>query len=403
MLNIEKSQIKSLEEKGLKDFFDSYVILIETARRIAKNFEFSPLPILKISQMLQECKERTVHITGMGRSGKVGMIFGNLLKNLGYRVSLIGKTYARPVREGDLVIAFSGSGWTRTTALNIEDSLKNKAYTASYTSNLNSKIARLSDHVIPIIVAEDKETAENSYDSRQLEGRIAPLTPLGTVFELTSMFVTFAVTSTLVHDSPLYGFVNGASSILDNADKTLASLTADPKNIKSVVKLLENCSSVKNTDPPQVFCLGSGISNVISSISGMRFQHLRINIQSVYDWRFRNKGDILIAISGSGETSQTLDYIKQARETGMKVISLTSYGESTMARESDYHLLIHGREKGGSSYVEKQQIDPVSRTGYYNPSFEYCAAVTCDALVAQIAADLDITEDTMKKEHANIE
>ncbi|MHA2297906.1 MAG: SIS domain-containing protein [Candidatus Hodarchaeales archaeon] len=412
---IGETQLKNLEEKGLKEFVDSYKLLTETARRSSRDFEFTPDPVLKICQMLKFCKDRTVHITGMGRSGKVGVIFGNMLKNQGYHVSLIGKTYARPVREEDLMIAFSGSGWTRTTALNLEDSLKNKAYTAAFTATQNSKIGRLADHIIPVdvsditvkekskILGSIKKEKANSYDSRQLIGKKAPLTPMGTIFELTSMFITFAITSALVHDSPLYGFVRGASNVLNNADKTFCSITSNPDILKSVIILLENCSSVKNDNPPQVFCVGSGVSNVVGSISGMRFQHLKINMQSAYDWRFRKDGDVLIAISGSGETIQIVDYIKQASSSGMKVISLTSNDESTVAQESDYTLLIHGREKGKSSYVEVQPLDSVSRVGYHDPSFEYCAAVTCDAIVAQIAADLNISEDSMRQEHANIE
>ncbi|MHA1166481.1 MAG: SIS domain-containing protein [Candidatus Hodarchaeales archaeon] len=405
-MNLSDSEVKKLEEKQLLEFLDSYNLLIETGRQHAKDFEYSPDSILLLCKMFKDSKNGTIHITGMGRSGKVGMIFGNLLKNLGYRVSLIGKTYARPVRKNDLVIAFSGSGWTRTTALNLEDSLKNSACTAAFTSNPNSKIARLADHVILINVDKGiSKKVVTSYTKRQMTGKKAPLTPLGTVFELTSMFITFALTSSLVHDSPLYGFVTGANSILHSADKTLDFLFKDGgKDLKSVVRLLETCSSVKNTSPPKVYSVGSGISNIIASITGMRLQHLRINIHNVYDWRFRNKGDVLITFSGGGETEQTLEYIRQAKASGMKTICLTSHGESSVAKESDFPLLIFGRDETKDySQETKYKFDPVSRTGYYDPSYEYCAAVCCDAIVAQIATDLGITEDLMKEEHANIE
>ncbi|MBI3809105.1 MAG: glutamine--fructose-6-phosphate transaminase (isomerizing), partial [Nitrospirae bacterium] len=72
------------------------------------------------------------------------------------------------------------------------------------------------------------------------------------------------------------------------------------------------------------------------------------------EFRYRDpligKGDLLIAISQSGETADTLAAVRHARQQGVQVVSICNVVGSTLARESDGVLYTHaGPEIGVAS------------------------------------------------------
>ena len=63
-----------------------------------------------------------------------------------------------------------------------------------------------------------------------------------------------------------------------------------------------------------------------------------------------DKNTLVVAISQSGETADTLFAVREAREAGAKVLSITNTVGSTLTRESDYVLYTHcGPEIGVAS------------------------------------------------------
>ena len=59
-----------------------------------------------------------------------------------------------------------------------------------------------------------------------------------------------------------------------------------------------------------------------------------------------DKKTLLIAVSQSGETIDTLEAVRMAKEKGIKVVSLVNVMGSTLTRISDYVLMINaGPEK----------------------------------------------------------
>jgi glucosamine--fructose-6-phosphate aminotransferase (isomerizing) len=72
------------------------------------------------------------------------------------------------------------------------------------------------------------------------------------------------------------------------------------------------------------------------------------------EFRYRNplvhKGDLLLAISQSGETADTLAAVREAKRQGARVVSICNVVGSTLARESDGVLYTHaGPEIGVAS------------------------------------------------------
>jgi DNA-binding MurR/RpiR family transcriptional regulator len=56
------------------------------------------------------------------------------------------------------------------------------------------------------------------------------------------------------------------------------------------------------------------------------------------------KGDVAVAISYSGETKDTYDSIKTAKESGATAISLTKYGQNSISELCDINLFVSAEE-----------------------------------------------------------
>jgi glucosamine--fructose-6-phosphate aminotransferase (isomerizing) len=85
-------------------------------------------------------------------------------------------------------------------------------------------------------------------------------------------------------------------------------------------------------------------------------QYARIPVEVEYASEFRyrrpilRKGDLVIVISQSGETADTLAALREAKARGVRVLGLTNVVGSTIARESDGGVYIHaGPEIGVAS------------------------------------------------------
>ncbi|MDD5683889.1 MAG: glutamine--fructose-6-phosphate transaminase (isomerizing), partial [Mesotoga sp.] len=75
------------------------------------------------------------------------------------------------------------------------------------------------------------------------------------------------------------------------------------------------------------------------------YSNIRAEVEVASEFRYRrlseNFADLVIAISQSGETADTLEGIRKARKMGAKVISLTNVVGSTISRESDAVIYIN--------------------------------------------------------------
>jgi len=85
-------------------------------------------------------------------------------------------------------------------------------------------------------------------------------------------------------------------------------------------------------------------------------QYARIPVEVEYASEFRyrrpilRKGDLVIVISQSGETADTLAALREAKARGVRVLGITNVVGSTIARESDGGVYIHaGPEIGVAS------------------------------------------------------
>ncbi|HDM92736.1 MAG TPA: 6-phospho-3-hexuloisomerase [Candidatus Korarchaeota archaeon] len=150
------------------------------------------------SSILRTLGDRRIFVVGAGRSGLVAKAFAMRLMHLGFSVHVVGETTTPRMDPGDLLIVISGSGETLYPATIARQAKKLGGVVAAITSYPESTIGKLADVVVTI---EGRILPESTpdYESRQIMGIHEPLTPLGTLFELSTMVFCDALISELAH------------------------------------------------------------------------------------------------------------------------------------------------------------------------------------------------------------
>jgi len=152
--------------------------------------------IEKMVGAILEAKDRRILIVGAGRSGFVGRAFALRLMNLGFNVYVSGETITPALEKGDLVIAISGSGVTRTVVVQVEAAKDVGARIVAITYHPESPIGEKAD-ILVMVKGRTKIDAETDYERRQIRG-IYDLAPLGTMFELSAMVFLDSVVAELM-------------------------------------------------------------------------------------------------------------------------------------------------------------------------------------------------------------
>ncbi|MEM3146198.1 MAG: SIS domain-containing protein, partial [Archaeoglobaceae archaeon] len=100
-------------------------------------------------------------------------------------------------------------------------------------------------------------------------------------------------------------------------------------------------------------------------------------------------GDLLVAVSGSGETGYVVAIAKKAKEIGAKVVAITSAENSTLSKLSDFSVVLKNRLD-----KETKRIAPMGTL------FEVTALVFLDGTVAEIIEKKNLSEEDLAKRHA---
>jgi glucosamine--fructose-6-phosphate aminotransferase (isomerizing) len=111
----------------------------------------------------------------------------------------------------------------------------------------------------------------------------------------------------------------------------------------------------KNIDKVIITACGtSWHSALVGKYMIERFAEIPVEVDYASEFRYRNpvlgKNNLVIVISQSGETADTLEALREAKRKGAKVIGITNVIGSTIAKESDGGIYLHaGPEIGVAS------------------------------------------------------
>ena len=193
--------------------------------------------------------------------------------------------------------------------------------------------------------------------------------------------------STLVRER----FLNTLLEIADQVKKNSDSIDSD-----QILQLIELIIEIDSKDG-RIFIYGAGRSGFIGRCFAQRLMHLGIKSCFVSDavtYRYGKK-DLLILISGSGETTSPKAIAEEAKVIGGKIALFTGNLKSTIARLSDLTIKVEGKSK--EKAISQDSLAPFSSL------FDISTLSILDSIGASLMVLLGITENDIDKRHASIE
>lgn len=172
------------------------------------------------------------------------------------------------------------------------------------------------------------------------------------------------------------------------AEQVEAIARVDETIVRELIVAIEAAS--------RIFVLGEGRSGLVGRMFAMRLMHLGRNAYVVGETTTPSIGehDLLIAISGSGETGAVVMMAESAKKTGAKGAAMTANPESRLAALSDLVVLIPTQHKLHGS----------SSRQYGGSLFEQTTLLLFETMVSMLAAgDAATGFASLAKRHTNLE
>ncbi|PBB06488.1 6-phospho-3-hexuloisomerase [Salimicrobium humidisoli] len=148
----------------------------------------------------------------------------------------------------------------------------------------------------------------------------------------------------------------------------------------------------------RIFIAGNGRSGLAGKMFAMRLMHVGYEVYVVGETITPSiaEGDVLLVISGSGNTKSLVDFAEKAVREGANVLALTTNKESKVAEISVSTLVIPAVTKNDSS--KKATIQPLGS------QFDQSAHLLLDSLIVYMTKYFtEDGEDSWKRKHSNLE
>ena len=144
----------------------------------------------------------------------------------------------------------------------------------------------------------------------------------------------------------------------------------------------------------RIFITGAGRSALVARFFAMRLMNGGYEVYVVGEIVTPSikKGDLLIVISGSGETETMIAFAKKAKELGAELVLISSRTSSTLGDMSNKVIPIGTPEMFGK--VLGMPMGTV---------FELSTLVFLEATISHIIHEKGIAEEEMRARHANLE
>jgi len=176
----------------------------------------------------------------------------------------------------------------------------------------------------------------------------------------------------------------------------------DYVEVNSLISDLESAQQNKK----RVFVMGAGRSGLVAKAFAMRLMHLGLNVYVVGETVTPavETDDLLIVISGSGETKSINEMGALAKAKGTRLASVTSNKDSTLGTISDTAVIVKGRTKvSGMDFMERQVIGSHISFAPLGTMFEISTMIFLDGVIAALMEVTKKSDDDLKKKHATLE
>jgi 6-phospho 3-hexuloisomerase len=170
------------------------------------------------------------------------------------------------------------------------------------------------------------------------------------------------------------------------------------EKISSILEATDSSYDAKLTqtldEAKRIFISGAGRSKLVGNFFAMRLVHAGYDVSVVGEIVTPSikSGDLLVIISGSGETEQLIAFTKSAKKVGAKIVLISAKADSTIGDMADAIFQIGRSEQYGK--VKGMPMGTV---------FELSTLLFLESTISHIIHDKGIPEEIMRERHANLE
>jgi 6-phospho-3-hexuloisomerase len=175
-------------------------------------------------------------------------------------------------------------------------------------------------------------------------------------------------------------------------DEVISHLRKVERNVKrpEVDQIIADIDSAN-----QIFVYGAGRSGYVARSFAQRLMQIGYRAFFVGETisPAGGRGDLLIAVSGSGGTPSVVSVVRTARRLGLRVDVVSSNRAGTAVKASDSRLIIPGKTK----LLEWETYAP------FTSLFDIAALTVLDGITAELMKKGDMTDEDIGRTHANLE
>lgn len=194
-------------------------------------------------------------------------------------------------------------------------------------------------------------------------------------------------------------------------EATLASMNFIAEHIKKVAARLDTASVLALVnciiESKKIFLMGAGRSGLAARAFAMRLMHMGYYVHVVGETTAPavQPDDLVIAVSGSGETTSIANLGTISKKIGSKLATITSNKDSSLGKISDVVVIIPGRPKEDIDYEDYQERRMIGYTQLapLGTVFEISALVFLDAVISELMVRTGASEAELKKRHTVFE
>lgn len=354
---------------------------------------------LKIYEKLIDEKVR-IYYTGTGRSGDAAKKAGNNFElGLGRKAYATDEGTTPAIRENDILIAISGSGERPEVLKDVELGVEGKMYIIGLTSEKSSTLARRSNALIKVPKREKGELQSRDF-YHELTGKHLPMMVMGSAFEFSALPII---------DSMCYGISqvpeiekNKQEKFFESVESMLYEISIYAGDVRRKLeeeksqKILNNIIDTIAYSTGDVYSYGFRYMHHISDMFGTRLSHAiprenrDVKVMSSCNLpKEIDENDVLVVISGSGETVYTYDVAKLFLGKGCKVFAVTG-GEN-----SNIHRVV-GEEN--TLILPPYRSFPLSKI-YSLRTFDTAVLAPLDCIAMETMRRLGVSEEKATAAH----
>lgn len=165
---------------------------------------------------------------------------------------------------------------------------------------------------------------------------------IGLAKEIASNDTDIPVSNTISRDDIDQSLQNILANKIEELKQTVSMLDADQLN--------QVLDAIKNADTVQLVAAGNTIPVALDGAYKLNQIGIKTMAGTILETQLAfalslKKGDVLIAISNSGESRRVYKMVKEAKRRGVIIVAITNNPNSTIGSDADYCLQTATREK----------------------------------------------------------